>query len=161
MKYLAFLTIFISISIQANVDRCPIATASNITGLWQAFDMDKNALYILKFNKDGTSSLSASTLYGKVWFGESTKLSTNNSGISLSFYNRTNIKESVVVNGFGVSGEESGILSLVLDGQQTGHIFRYQNLNFHKGSLVENITKIQNKIDAVDIYTFPNLNYEK
>jgi hypothetical protein len=49
----------------------------------------------------------------------------------------------------------------VLDGQQTGHIFRYQNLNFHKGSLVENITKIQNKIDAVDIYTFPNLNYEK
>ena len=148
MKYLIYIAVFLSCSAQASKNRCPIATPANAIGVWQAYSTKSGALYELRFNKDGSSSLTASTLYGNVWIGTSKEVVVNNSGLSIGYANIEDKTERVVVNGFGVSCEENGRLSLVIDSQFAGHIFNYQNLDFSKGNLVDRLTKIQGKIDG-------------
>ena len=147
MKYLVCLLVLLSSTVQASKDRCPIAEPSNLTGLWQAYSFETGALYELRFRKDGTSSLSASTAYGNAWVGSADEVVVNNSGLSISYLNNIDKNETVVVNGFGVSCENNGSLNLILDSQVAGHIFYYQNIKFIKGSLVNRLVKIQGKLD--------------
>jgi len=159
MKYLTILLFFLSGSVMASKDRCPIASPSNVIGRWQAYNPEKSALYELRFEKDGSSTLAASTLYGQAWFGVSKEITHSNSGLSLQFTNNNETMESVVVHGFGVSCEENGVLSLVMDSQEAGHIFYFQSIKFHK-YIEENfpakLARIQQKIDDAKTNTKAN-----